>query len=175
MSGIKPSWDCHARKRKKTPLGSYYNADFYFKVTQNGILGEHYSFRDLIFLIKNVHSYEWINSNYWMRQSYADRGGWYLRNPKAKYTAEPPDISIKLTIVSKYHHSGRSLSFSHQFHLQTVYCAFQVSDSLLLSHPVPKTNLTIAFAFLYYPSFLFLSFLLSIFCCSVNVRGVASP
>ena len=27
-------------------------ADFYFKVTYNGILGEHYSFRDLIFLIK---------------------------------------------------------------------------------------------------------------------------
>ena len=58
MSGIKPSWDCHARKRKKNPIGSYYNADFYFKVTQNGILGEHYSFRDQIFLIKNVHSYE---------------------------------------------------------------------------------------------------------------------
>ena len=34
-------------------------------------------------------------------------GGCYLRNPKAKYTAEPPDISIELTIVSKYHHSCR--------------------------------------------------------------------
>ena len=34
-------------------------------------------------------------------------GGCYLRNPKAKYTAEPPDISIELTIVSKYHHGGR--------------------------------------------------------------------
>ena len=34
--------------------------------------------------------------------------GWcYLRNQKAKYTAEPPDISIELTIVSKYHHGGR--------------------------------------------------------------------
>ena len=58
--------------------------------------------------------------------------GSYLRNPKAKYTAEPLDISIELTIVSKYHHRGRlqkqSLSFNHQFHLQTVYCAFQDSD-----------------------------------------------
>ena len=34
-------------------------------------------------------------------------GGCYLRNPKAKYTDEPPDISIELTIVSKYHHSCR--------------------------------------------------------------------
>ena len=32
--------------------------------------------------------------------------GSYLRNPKAKCTAEPPDISIELTIVSKYHHGG---------------------------------------------------------------------
>ena len=31
----------------------------------------------------------------------------YLQNLKAKYTAEPPDISIELTIVSKYHHGGR--------------------------------------------------------------------
>ena len=45
-------------KKKKNPIGSYNTADFYFKVTQNGILGEHYSFNDLIFLIKNVHSYE---------------------------------------------------------------------------------------------------------------------
>ena len=34
-------------------------------------------------------------------------GECYLLNPKAKYTAEPPDISIELTIVSKYHHGGR--------------------------------------------------------------------
>ena len=34
-------------------------------------------------------------------------GECYLVNPKAKYTAEPPDISIELTIVSKYHHGGR--------------------------------------------------------------------
>ena len=27
--------------------------------------------------------------------------------PKRKSTAEPPDISIELTIVSKYHHGGR--------------------------------------------------------------------
>ena len=45
MSGIKPSLDCHARKRKKKPIGSYYTADFYFEVTQNSIPGEHYSFR----------------------------------------------------------------------------------------------------------------------------------
>ena len=31
----------------------------------------------------------------------------YLLNPKVKYTPEPPDISIELTIVSKYHHGGR--------------------------------------------------------------------
>ena len=46
-------------------------------------------------------------------------GGCYLRDQKAIYTAEPPDISNELTIVSKYHHGG------HQFHLQTVYCDFQ--------------------------------------------------
>ena len=59
------------------------------------------------------------------------QGGCYLRNPKAKYTAEPPGISIELTIVSKYHHIGavyESYPFSHQFHLQTVYCAFQDPD-----------------------------------------------
>ena len=91
MSGLKPL-DCHAQKGKKKPIGSYYNADFYFEVTQNSIPSEHYSFR-------------------------------------AKYTAEPPGISIELTIVTKYHHSGRlSNPFSHQFHLQTVYCAFQDPD-----------------------------------------------
>ena len=45
MSGIKPSLDCYARKRKKKLIGFYYNADFYFEVTQNSIPGEHYSFR----------------------------------------------------------------------------------------------------------------------------------
>ena len=78
----------------------------------------------------------------------------------------------------------QSLTFSHQFHLQTFYCAFVLYKipitgvfilSLLLNHPVPKTNLTTAFSFLYFPSFLFLSFLLSISCSAVNVRGVASP
>ena len=34
-------------------------------------------------------------------------GGCYLRNQNAKYTAEPPDISNELPIVSKYHHGGR--------------------------------------------------------------------
>ena len=34
-------------------------------------------------------------------------GECYLLNPKTKYTAEPPDISIELTTVSKYHHGGR--------------------------------------------------------------------
>ena len=34
-------------------------------------------------------------------------GGCYLRNQKAKCTAELPDISTELTIVSKYHHGGR--------------------------------------------------------------------
>ena len=79
-------------------------------------------------------------------------GGCYLLNPKAKYTAEPPDISIELTIVSIDHHGGRlqkqSLSFNHQFHLQTVYCAFQDSDygSIYLESPCcsvfqsPKQN-----------------------------------
>ena len=75
----------------------------------------------------------------------------------------------------------QSLTFSHQFHLQTFIVLYKIPItgvfilSLLLSHPVPKTNLTIAFSFFYFPSFLFLSFLLSIFCSAVNVRGVASP
>ena len=34
-------------------------------------------------------------------------GECYLLNPKAKYTAQPPDISTELTIVRKYHHGGR--------------------------------------------------------------------
>ena len=34
-------------------------------------------------------------------------GGRYFPNPKAKYTAEPPDISIKCTVVSKYYQRGR--------------------------------------------------------------------
>ena len=34
-------------------------------------------------------------------------GGCYLRDQKAIYTAEPPDISNELTIVSKYHHGCR--------------------------------------------------------------------
>ena len=34
-------------------------------------------------------------------------GGYYLQNPKDKYTAEPPGISNELTIVSEYHHVGR--------------------------------------------------------------------
>ena len=97
-------------------------------------------------------------------------GGCYLRNPKAKYTAEPPDISIELTIVSKYHHSCR-LRKAILSAISSTCRPFIV----LLSHPVPKTNLTIAFSFLYYPSFLFLSFLLSISCSAVNARGVASP
>ena len=42
-----------------------------------------------------------------MRQSYADQGRCYLRNPKDNYTGEPPDISTELTIVSKYYHGGR--------------------------------------------------------------------
>ena len=43
MSGINPSLDCHARKRKTENT-----ADFSFEVTQNEIPGEHYSFRDQI-------------------------------------------------------------------------------------------------------------------------------
>ena len=122
-----------------------------------------------------------------MRQSYADQGGCYLLNPKAKYIAEPPDISIQLTIVSKYHHGGRLRKAIPQLQLSVpladrllCFPRFRLREylsrkSLLLSHPVPKTNLTIAFSFLYFPSFLFLSFLLSISCSAVNVRGVASP
>ena len=34
-------------------------------------------------------------------------GECYLLNLKAKYTAERPDISTKLTIVSEYHHGYR--------------------------------------------------------------------
>ena len=34
-------------------------------------------------------------------------GECYLRNQKASYTAEPPDMLIELTIVIKYHHGGR--------------------------------------------------------------------
>ena len=98
-------------------------------------------------------------------------GGCYLRDQKAIYTAEPPDISNELTIVSKYHHGG------HQFHLQTVYCDFQNSDYwsiclVLAAHPVPKTNLTVAFSFVYFLSFVSLYFLLSIFCYGVNVKLV---
>ena len=111
-------------------------------------------------------------ANHWMRQSYAHQGGCYLQNPKAKYAAEPPDISIELTIVSKYHHGDRlrkaipqlqpsvpladCLLYFPRFRLR----AYLSRKSLLLSLPVPKTNLTIAFSFLYFPSFL---------------RGVASP
>ena len=40
------------KKEKKKPVGSYYTADFYFEVTQNGIPGEHYSFKDQIFSLK---------------------------------------------------------------------------------------------------------------------------
>ena len=86
-------------------------------------------------------------------------GGCYLRDQKAIYTAEPPDISNELTIVSKYHHGG------HQFHLQTVYCDFQNSDYwpwslylVLAAHPVPpppKKKINHCFFFRLLPFFCF--------------------
>ena len=102
----------------------------------------------------------------------ASPGGCYLLNPKAKYTAEPPDMSIELTIVSKYDHGGRLQKAISQLQSSVsladrllCFPGFRLREylsrkSLLLSLPVPKTNLTIAFSFLYFPSFL---------------RGVASP
>ena len=107
-----------------------------------------------------------------------------MRNPKAKYTAEPPGISIELTIVSKYHHSGRLRkailsaisSTCRPFIVLSKIPITGVKFYLVLAaqSSVPKTNLTTAFSFLYFPSFLFLSFLLSIPCSAVNVRGVDS-
>ena len=75
----------------------------------------------------------------------------------------------------------QSLAFSHQFHLQTFYCALQDSDYgsihlvLAAQSSSPENKFKHCFFFFYFPSFLFLSFLLSIFCSAVNVRGVASP
>ena len=56
MSAIKPSGDCLTQKRKTKLIGSYYTADFYFEVTQNGIPGKHYSFRDFAFYLKRKNS-----------------------------------------------------------------------------------------------------------------------
>ena len=93
-------------------------------------------------------------------------GGCYLRNQKAKYTAEPPDISNELPIVSKYHHGGRLqkvILSAFSSTCRPFFCAFQDSDymqeylpgkSLLLSHPVPKTNLYHCF---FFPLLLFFS------------------
>ena len=39
-------------KKEKKPISSYYTVDFYLEVTQNGLPGEHYSFRDKIFSLK---------------------------------------------------------------------------------------------------------------------------
>ena len=148
MSGIKPSLDCHARKRNKKPIGSYYTADFYFKVTQNSIPGEHYSFR-------------------------------------AKYTAEPPGISIELTIVSKYHHSCRlrkailsAISYPcRPFIVLSKIPITGVKIYLVLAaqSSSPENKFNHCFFFSLLPFFSFPLFLLSISCSAVNVRGVASP
>ena len=98
-------------------------------------------------------------------------GGCYLRNQKAKYTAEPPDISNELPIVSKYHHGGRLqkvILSAFSSTCRPFFCAFQDSDyrSIYLESPCcsviqsPKQIYTIAFSFLYFCSFL---------------RGVTSP
>ena len=46
-----PPWTTTPEKEKKT-FGSYYTADSYLEVAQNGIPGGHYSFRDQIFSLK---------------------------------------------------------------------------------------------------------------------------
>ena len=92
--------------------------------------------------------------------------GVICKTQKAKYAAEPPDISIELTIVSKYHHGGRLRKAIPQLQpsaplADCLLCfprfrlrAYLSRKYLLLNLPVPKTNLTIAFSFLYFPSFL---------------------
>ena len=75
----------------------------------------------------------------------------------------------------------QSLTFSHQFHLQTFYCALQDSDYgsihlvLAAQSPSPENKFNHCFFFSLLPFFFLLSFLLSISCSAVNVRGVASP
>ena len=112
-------------------------------------------------------------------------GGCYLRNQKAIYTAEPPDISNELTIVSKYHHGGRLRkailsaisSTCRPFIVLSKIPITEVKIYLVLAaqSSSPENKFNHCFFFLYFPSFLFLSFLLSISCSAVNIRGVASP
>ena len=103
--------------------------------------------------------------------------------PKSQICSLATRYINRATIVSKYHHGGRlrkaipclqpSVPLAD---LLLCFTRFRLRESrfiqsLLLSHLVPKTNLTTAFSFLYFPSFLFLPFLLSISCSAVNVRG----
>ena len=121
-----------------------------------------------------------------MRQSYADQGGCYLRNQKAKYTAEPPDISNELTIVRKYHHGGRLRkailsaisSTCRPFIVLSKIPITGVKIYLVLaaqsSSPENKFNHCFFFSLLPFFSFPLL-FLLSVSCSAVNVTGVVSP
>ena len=97
--------------------------------------------------------------------------------PKSQICSLATRYINRATIASKYHHGGRlrkaipclqpSVPLAD---FLLCFTRFRLGESrfiqsLLLSHPVPKTNLTTAF------SFLFLSVLLSISCSAVNVRG----
>ena len=112
-------------------------------------------------------------------------GGCYLRNPKAKYTAEPPDISIELTIVSKYHHSCRlrkailsAISSTCRPYIvlsKIPITGVKIYLVLAAQSSSPENKFNHCFFFLLLPFFSF-PLLFAFFSCSVmNVRGVASP
>ena len=104
---------------------------------------------------------------------------------RAKYTAEPPGISIELTIVSKYHHSCRLRkailsaisSTCRPFIVLSKIPITGVKIYLVLAaqSSSPENKLNHCFFFSLLPFFSFPLFLLSISCSAVNVRGVASP
>ena len=58
MSGIKPSLDCHAPKRKKKLLVLTIMLISISKSPKTAYLSEHYSFKDKIFSLKKGHSYQ---------------------------------------------------------------------------------------------------------------------
>ena len=77
----------------------------------------------------------------------------------------------------------QSLSFSHQFHLQTVYCAFQDSDygSIYLvlaaqsSSPENKSNHCLFFSLLHFFSFPLLFSFYFLFCGECQGRSQLIP
>ena len=89
------------------------------------------------------------------------------------------ELTVASTEIPSWLSFTKRNPFSHQFHLQSFYCAFlQGPDygsiklkSLMLSHSQNKFN-HVAFSFLYFPAFVSLYFLLSIFCYGENVKLV---